>query len=71
MASLSWSVSARVYGMEALTNGCLLDSDFLKHWSKLDCTRLFDSSWVVSNMWIQVDGLTPLHPWTFGDISCQ
>ncbi|KAG8833691.1 hypothetical protein FRC17_010223 [Serendipita sp. 399] len=43
--------------------------DFLNHWTTLDCTRLFDASWVSSSIWLQVDGLTSTHPWTWGDIS--
>ncbi|PVF93386.1 cysteine proteinase [Serendipita vermifera] len=44
-------------------------SDFLKQWRYLDCARLFDSNWVVSNLWVAVKGLKLDHPWTWGDVS--
>ncbi|PVF93387.1 cysteine proteinase [Serendipita vermifera] len=44
-------------------------SDFLKQWRYLDCVRLFDSNWVVSNIWVAVKGLKLDHPWTWGDVS--
>lgn len=46
-----------------------IDSDFLRLWTSIDCTRLFDSSWAVSSIWVQVEGLGPLHPWGWGDVS--
>ncbi|CAG8710970.1 2976_t:CDS:2, partial [Acaulospora colombiana] len=44
-------------------------SDFMKQWRYLDSTRLFDSNWVVSNLWVAMNGLSLNHPWTWGDVS--
>ncbi|PVF93390.1 cysteine proteinase [Serendipita vermifera] len=44
-------------------------SDFLRQWQCLDCARLYDSSWVVSNIWVTLNGLNLNHPWTWGDVS--
>ncbi|KAG9054724.1 hypothetical protein FS842_004317 [Serendipita sp. 407] len=66
-----WTPALQVLGHKFGDDGQFVMefTDFLKHWTTLDCTRLFDASWVSSSIWIQVDGLTSTHPWTWGDIS--
>ena len=45
--------------------------DFLTQWQSLDGARLFDSSWKVSNVWVELTGLSALHAGTWGDVSCE
>ncbi|KIM33740.1 hypothetical protein M408DRAFT_325348 [Serendipita vermifera MAFF 305830] len=44
-------------------------SDFLRNWSSIDCTRLFDASWAFSSIWVEAGMFSSLHPWTWGDVS--
>lgn len=44
-------------------------SDFLTHWQSIDGARLFDSSWKVSSVWVELTGMTALHAGKWGDVS--
>ncbi|KZP28270.1 cysteine proteinase [Athelia psychrophila] len=44
-------------------------SDFLKYWEVVECTQLFDDSWVQSSHWLNVRSLPLFSAWQFGDVS--
>lgn len=44
--------------------------DFLETWSSVECTQLFDSSWIQSSHWLNVTSRTFPCAWQFGDVSC-
>lgn len=46
-------------------------SDFLKTWTYLERTQLFDPSWVVSSHWLSVESRPPPSAWQYGDVSCE
>ncbi|KAL5482317.1 hypothetical protein ACEPAI_8911 [Sanghuangporus weigelae] len=43
--------------------------DFLKTWTYLERTRLFDPSWVVSSHWLSVESRPLPSSWQYGDVS--
>ncbi|KAG8682587.1 hypothetical protein FRC09_016664, partial [Ceratobasidium sp. 395] len=44
-------------------------SDFLKTWTMVECSRLFDSGWKLSLMWMNVTSRSFPCAWSFGDVS--
>ncbi|KAB5590082.1 hypothetical protein CTheo_6472 [Ceratobasidium theobromae] len=44
-------------------------TDFLKNWTIIERSRLFDSGWKMSNMWLNVNSRTFPSAWGFGDVS--
>jgi Calpain family cysteine protease len=46
-------------------------SEFLRQWPLMDITRIFDSSWVSSCIWIDLPGMVPGQVPTWGDVSCE
>ncbi|KAF8597837.1 cysteine proteinase [Ceratobasidium sp. AG-I] len=44
-------------------------SDFLKTWTIIERSRLFDSDWKMSNMWLNVNSRSFPCAWNFGDVS--
>ncbi|KAG8847748.1 hypothetical protein FRB91_011448 [Serendipita sp. 411] len=43
--------------------------DFLKNWGLIDGAHLFDSSWKVSNIWVELTNLNAMHVAAWGHIS--
>ncbi|CCO35602.1 Calpain-1 catalytic subunit [Rhizoctonia solani AG-1 IB] len=43
--------------------------DFLKTWSQIERSRLFDTGWKLSSMWLNVTSRTYPCAWSFGDVS--
>ncbi|KAF7976604.1 hypothetical protein HWV62_6102 [Athelia sp. TMB] len=44
-------------------------SDFLHHWEGIECTQLFDDTWVQSSHWLNVRSRPLPSAWQFGDVS--
>ena len=45
-------------------------ADFLEHWEGIECTQLFDDTWVQSSHWLNVHSRPLPSAWQFGDVSC-
>jgi hypothetical protein len=45
--------------------------DFLKTWNWIERSRLFDSEWKMSAMWMNVNSRSFPCAWNFGDVSCK
>ncbi|KZT25342.1 cysteine proteinase [Neolentinus lepideus HHB14362 ss-1] len=43
--------------------------DFLTTWTYVDRTRLFDDSWIVSSLWLNVTARSLPCAWNYGDVS--
>ncbi|KAF8662801.1 hypothetical protein AX16_001083 [Volvariella volvacea WC 439] len=43
--------------------------DFLDNWEQIDRTLLFDSSWVMSSQWLEVQARPLIRAWSYGDVS--
>ncbi|KZP04006.1 cysteine proteinase [Athelia psychrophila] len=43
--------------------------DFLQHWEGVECTQLFDNTWVQSSHWLNVRSRPLPSAWQFGDVS--
>ncbi|TFK48418.1 cysteine proteinase [Heliocybe sulcata] len=43
--------------------------DFLSTWTYVDRTRLFDDSWIVSSLWLNVTARSLPCAWNYGDVS--
>lgn len=43
--------------------------DFLKTWTMVERSRLFDETWRMSSLWLNVSSLPPPSAWVFGDVS--
>ncbi|KAF7976478.1 hypothetical protein HWV62_6749 [Athelia sp. TMB] len=44
-------------------------ADFLEHWEGIECTQLFDKTWVQSSHWLNVHSRPLPSAWQFGDVS--
>jgi hypothetical protein len=45
--------------------------DFLKTWTNIESSRLFDGGWKMSSMWLNAVSRTFPCAWNFGDVSCK
>lgn len=45
--------------------------DFLRTWTMVERSRLFDRGWKMSSMWLQVNSRSFPCAWNFGDVSCK
>ncbi|KAJ3515588.1 hypothetical protein NLJ89_g1665 [Agrocybe chaxingu] len=43
-------------------------SDFLETWQKIERTRLFDSSWIMSSKWLRLAPRPAVYPLIYGDV---
>ncbi|KAH7100356.1 cysteine proteinase [Auriculariales sp. MPI-PUGE-AT-0066] len=46
-----------------------VNSDFMKTWTMIERSRMFDETWRMSSLWLNVAALPPPSAWTFGDVS--
>ncbi|KAF8749002.1 Cysteine proteinase [Rhizoctonia solani] len=44
--------------------------DFLKTWTTVERSRVFDAGWKLSSMWLNVTSRSYPCAWSFGDVSC-
>jgi hypothetical protein len=54
----------------AATDLLCADEDFLKTFTMIGRTRLFDASWLVSSQWLLVHDKPFPRAWDYGEISC-
>lgn len=45
--------------------------DFLTTWTEIDRCRVFDSTWSMSSMWLDVMCRPFPCAWNYGDVSCE
>jgi hypothetical protein len=60
-----------LFSFRASVSNRLVDTDFLKTWTGIGVTRLFDSSWLLSSQWLTVTARAFPCAWNFGDITCM
>jgi Calpain family cysteine protease len=45
--------------------------DFLKVWTIVERTQLFDPTWIQSSHWLNVTSRAAPSAWQYGDVSCK